>query len=296
MENGDSRSGPIPGDTKRSTSTTRMTGLTDVGVQIGLAVFAIAMTTMLGITINIVSGLADSAKQASRDSVKQAEDAAESARQAQRQTELTRRFLDDSVARFKKEIERTEVEVNEKQNFLKSQLERTTSNLEEYVNGQIDAGRTALREDIMRSTLMAAASVEKTVSQLVRNSAAVSAELRTGELQSVEIVRDAQSILRVNVKIDGVYSFKAKVAGGSGIEVPRSDDEALGGNDVDLDPIIYLYDTEPIRLLEVNDNGGGKPDAALDVPMKAGTYYLGVGDLRGAAGQCAVSVQMTEFL
>ena len=66
MQNGDSNSRPIQGDTKPTISTTRLAGLTDVGVQMGLAVFALAMTTMLGFTINIVSGLADSAKDVNR--------------------------------------------------------------------------------------------------------------------------------------------------------------------------------------------------------------------------------------
>ena len=204
-------------------------------------------------------------------------------------------FLDNSVAKFKNEMERTGAEISEKQDLMKDQLQSMTSNLEEYVNGQIDAGRNDLREDIMRSTLMAAASIEKTVSLLMENSAAVSANLRTGELQNVEIVRDAQSILRVDVKVDGVYLIKAEVAG-SRNEVPGSNNKDLRDSDVDLDPIIYLYDSDPVRLLEVNDNGGGKSDAALDVPLKTGTYYLGVGDLRGAAGQCAVSVHMNGFL
>jgi len=298
MKNGDSSSGPNSGHTKSTTSTTRLVGLTDVGVQIGLAVFALVMTTMLGFTINIVSGLADSAKEVSRDSVKYAEDAAATAKRIQEQMEDMQMFFDDSVANFKKEMERTETEINEKQDSMKEQLGSMMSDLEEYANGQIYSGRHALLEDIMRSTLIAAASIEKTVSQLMKSSAAVIAELRTGELQSVEIVRDVQSILRVDVKVDEVYSFKANVAdgNGNGNEVPGSDSKELRDSGVNLDPIIYLYSTEPVRLLEVNDNGGGKTDAALDVPLKAGTYYLGVGDLRGATGQCAVSVHMSEFL
>lgn len=269
MENGKPRNGPPPAVTKDTTTFSRLRGITDIGLQIILALFAISVTVMLGITIYILGGLADSARQASHYNITQANKAAESAKEAERQ-----------VVSIQEQVKLTEAQISKRQGLAEERLEDMGSKLEDYASDKIEIGMNDFRDDIMRSTLLAAASIDKTVTQLVKESATVSAELPIGELRYVEIIQDVQSILQVDVKIGGAYTFKAMVAGG----------------DEDLDPLIYLYDTTPIRLLDMNDNGGSNNDAALEAPLKPGTYYLGVGDLKGATGQCVVSVQMTEFL
>lgn len=267
------------------------------GVQIVVAIIAFGMTALatavtvtLSTAIAVMDELADAriatdvqaetaaeaaraAAEAARAAVEAAETAGQEAEEAREQAEVVRERFDETVDGIDEVV--TELE--------SSVLSRLQPVLEAFVTRNVDE----FQDETMRRTLLAAISVYDTTPQVIRDSVV---ELDIGVPQRVEIARHVQSILRIDVEMQGKYEFRASVenvtSGGDSVRDNR-----------DLNPVVYLYGEQPLRLLEMNDDGGLNNNAVVEYPLVTpGTYYIGVGDPDGETGRCIVSVQMTEFL